>query len=49
MKGIPWRQPARAEPGWHGSRLTSNMKGVWSAKEPFVETPNGAKPGFHTH
>jgi len=24
-------------------------EGVWLAKEPFVETPNGAKPGFHTH
>jgi hypothetical protein len=26
MKGIPWRQPARDDPGWHGSRLTSNME-----------------------
>jgi hypothetical protein len=24
-------------------------EGVWFAKKPFVETPNGAKPGFPTH
>jgi hypothetical protein len=27
LKDVPWRQPARDNPGCHGSRLTSNVKG----------------------
>ena len=27
LKDVPWRQPARDNPGCHGSRSTSNVKG----------------------
>jgi len=43
MKGIPWRQRARDDPGWHGSRLTSNMKRGVVSQRP-TERSRGSPP-----
>jgi hypothetical protein len=46
LKDVPWRQPARDNPGCHGSRSTSNVKGRLVCKELIAAAPNGDKPGY---